>query len=79
MKLPICIQVTGVHKGNVVCSCLDMDVGNAFSLAEVFTPKCHGARIKQVIRNGHITAPVMEGKAPQEEDLFSNIPEKLQK
>ena len=79
MKHPISKHVTGVRKGNFVYSCIDIDVGNAFRVAGVFFPKCHGARIKQVIRNGHITAPVMEGKNPQEEDLFRHIPEKLQK
>jgi len=79
MRLPICIHVAGVHKGNFIYSCLDIDVGNAFSVAEVVFQKYHGARIKQVIRNGHITAPLTEGKTPQEEELFRNIPEKLQK
>jgi hypothetical protein len=65
MKHPICVQVTGVHKGNFVYSCLDIDVGNVFRVAEVFFPKSHGARLKQVIRNGHITAPVREGKNPK--------------
>jgi hypothetical protein len=32
-----------------------------------------------MVRNGHITAPVMEGKNPQEEDLSRHIPEKLKK
>jgi len=65
MKHPICVQLTGVHKGNFVYSCLDIDVGNAFRVAEVFFPKSHGAWIKQVNRNGHITAPVMDGNNPQ--------------
>jgi hypothetical protein len=76
MKHPISTHVTGVHKGNFVYSCLDIDVGNAFRVAEVFFPKSHGARIKQVIRNGHITAPLMEGRDLQE-DQFRHIPEKL--
>lgn len=65
MKHPICVHVNGVHKENFVYSCLDIDVGNSFRVAEVFFPKSHGVQIKQVFRNGHITAPVMEGKNPK--------------
>jgi len=39
MKHPICINLNGVQRGNFVYSCFDIDVGNAFRVAEVFYPQ----------------------------------------